>query len=244
MNKVVAPNNEHDLDADNASLIVDLRGAYLHGTVIDLSGCNLKRIKILTDNTNSDPVANKVDPSKSTPVIIPSTSSQTQKEIWAPVEGYGNRLEVSNTGFMRYADTKRVIRTKSKTAAVQYKSDAGQVVHTNVCIPREVAKHFLPLPEGYSEKDFDHFSVMINDKTAGFAVENLHWSCYSKTRITKGKRKCGVISYRIGEDPFHYDTINEAASILGIPYQKLSEGTRHGGVYIHDGGIHIRREDA
>ena len=240
MNKVVEPKNGHSLDADNASLIIDLRGAYLHGTIIDLSGCNLNRIKIVTDSKTNGPIIKPGDV-KPLPSIIPSPNPI--KEEWAVVEGYGNRLEVSNTGFLRYSDTKRIVRTKGKTVGIQFKDQDGNVLHTNVSIPREVAKRFLPLPEGYTESDMDHFAVQVKDKNLGFAVTNLQWSCYSKVKVARGRRKCGVISYRIGEEPFTYDTILDAAKILGISYQKLSEKTRGGGVYVHDGGIHIRRAD-
>lgn len=251
MNKVIEPKNGHSLDADNAGLIIDLRGAYLHGTIIDLSGCTLKRIKILTELNNQDPEQPKVKPvlALNEPAPVKALrhdwykSTEDIEEIWTTVEKSNGFIEVSNTGLLRYSNDKSVINRGRRCITIKRKQAGVPNEVYSVNVPREVAKNFLPLPEGFKQEDIEHMYVLLKDKRGGFAVTNLKWS--TNKFFSRDVRPCSyqVISYRIGEEPYRYASIQEAARILGIPYTTLHRKLRLEGVYRHTGGVHIRLED-
>ena len=159
-----------------------------------------------------------------------------KEEVWLPIKGFEDKLEVSNIGRIRSVERMVAFGSqKRKVHQTIYKlkddKDGYKMVGIsgkNIKVHRAVAEAFIPNPE--SKPQVNH----IDGNKANNRVENLEWATQEENMqhaSTFGLAKHVAV---IRDDGEEYHTVRQAAESNGVStscisavingYQKTSNG--------------------
>ena len=159
------------------------------------------------------------------------------KEMWKPIAGYEGRYEISNMGnvaSLKYArgNNRRLLKQSKNTWGYSQVTLSKDKKLFSVDVHRLVAQAFVENPKGLSQ--INH----IDENKSNNKADNLEWcdSCYN---INYGDRnlkvsntlKRPVIALLPNGEEEYYESVQDAASVLGVSHSAISSS-------IHKTGRH------
>lgn len=110
------------------------------------------------------------------------------REEWKPLEFGDGKYDVSNTGRIRNNRTGQDVAQSISPSGLAVAALCYCGKHKTVSVPRLVAQHFLPNPEG-----LPIVTHIIDDDPTNNCVDNLKWISYRDITVRGTNKEVGVL---------------------------------------------------
>ena len=134
-----------------------------------------------------------------------------EQELWMPLEEANGAYEVSNRGFVRNSNTKRVLKPCKNRGGYLQVVLCNNGFRKTRSVHQLVARAFIPNPNNYTE--INH----IDENKENNSVDNLEWCSrlhnltYGTARKRSAKSKSiAVIQYLNGVEVARFESIKQA----------------------------------